>query len=72
MKPNPPRSMRVKITPFPKSFQCSVVETTVRPVTVTAEVEVKKASSKEVKLSSALDMGRAKRRPPTVMRMTKP
>ena len=48
VNPRPPTSIRVNITPCPKELQYSAVFSTVRPVTVTAEVEVKKATSREV------------------------
>jgi hypothetical protein len=42
------------------------------PVTVTAEVAVKNATSRGVNTRSALDMGRASSRPPMIMSNAKP
>ena len=72
MNPNPPISMRENMTTVPKPLQCAEVDTTVKPVTVAADVEVKNESSKGVNLLSALDIGRLNTRPPTVIRRIKP
>ena len=53
--------MSTKITPWPKELQWDAVSTTVRPVTVTAEVEVKKALTQAVWVLSTEAMGRARR-----------
>ena len=48
INPIPPTSIKKKIIPLPNELQCSVVDTTVNPVTVMADVAVKMAFSKEV------------------------
>ena len=65
IKPRPPTSIRIKIITWPKILQCSAVETTVSPVTVTAEVEVKNAFANGVPPSAALAIGNDKRIPPS-------
>ena len=72
MKPRPPRSINTKITPWPKELQCCAVSTTVRPVTVTAEVDVKKASAHRVWVFSTEAIGSARRKPPEPIRITNP
>jgi len=48
MRPRPPSWIRTRITICPKSVKEEPVSRTVRPVTQTAEVEVKRASIKEI------------------------
>ena len=55
----------LQIITWPKILQCSAVETTVRPVTVTAEVEVKNAFAIGVPPSDTLANGKDKRIPPS-------
>jgi len=54
--------MRTKMINFPKGVKVFSVSTTIRPVTVVAEAEVKKASIKL--MLSFVDMGRYRRMVP--------
>ena len=71
VKPSPPNNIRVNMIPCPKELQYVAVSSTVRPVTVTAEVEVKKATSRGVNPPLLLAIGRARSRPPNIMRTPK-
>ena len=46
--PRPPTKTPTRITSWPKKDQCTAVETTVKPVTQTADTAVKRASSRGV------------------------
>jgi hypothetical protein len=65
MKPRPPVCVRTRITNCPDQFQCSSVSTTDRPVTVAAETDVKKASTKGVGWPELVTHGSARNTVPT-------
>ena len=59
--------MRARITPLPNGVHAAAVSTTTRPVTVTAEVEVKKAVMNGVQPGSSLAKGSKSAIDPTTM-----
>ena len=64
MNSNPPTSISTKMTALPNWDQNSVVSTIVSPVTVEAEIAVKKATLRLAAASSAAAIGRASIAPP--------
>ena len=54
MTPSPPSWMRARMTDWPKPLNAVAVSTTTRPVTQTAEVDVNRASMKEMRPPRAL------------------
>ena len=67
MIPRPPTWIRARITPLPNGVHADDVSTTTRPVTVTAEVEVKKAVMNGVQPGSSLANGSKRAIDPTTM-----
>lgn len=65
MMPKPPTWNRVRITPSPKPLQYVPVSTTTRPVTQTAEVEVKSAVTKSAEEPFSLATGSISRTVPS-------
>ena len=72
MKPRPPSVIRMNITACPKGAQYSGVLTTVCPVTVTAEMEVKKATSTGVNSPETEAKGNMSRIAPKLMNSVNP
>ena len=64
--------MRNIITVFPNSVNCVVVSTTVRPVTHTALVLVKNASTKLSHCPFLLDNGRLSKKEPKSIKIINP
>ena len=59
--PRPPTKMPTRMTSWPKKDQCTAVDTTVRPVTQTADTAVNMAWCSGVKSPVAEDTGRDSR-----------
>jgi len=72
MNPNPPSWMSRAKTTCPKEDQWDAVSLTTSPVTVTADVAVKKASQKGVKDAWLLAKGSINKAVPMAMIMAKP
>ena len=64
MNPSPPTNINTNMTAWPNANQYVLVLTTVWPVTVTAETEVKNAVSMAVNPEPFCAIGRVKRLPP--------
>ena len=64
MIPSPPICIRTKMTACPNFDQYVAVSLTTRPVTQTAEVEVKRASSIDAPMPDAVDTGRVSKKAP--------
>ena len=63
--PSPPNWMSIKITLLPKNVKLLLMSTTLKPVTVTAEVAVKSASKKVTWQRSTVAKGRVSNAAPT-------
>ena len=57
MTPSPPIWIRIKMITWPKKDQCVAVSCTIKPVTQTAEVDVKSVWLNGVTLPSDAEMG---------------
>ena len=71
MKPRPPICIRAAMITWPDVFQKVAVSTVTNPVTVTAEVAVKRASRNGVNLPVVLKKGSQSRKVPTAIRLPK-
>ena len=72
INPSPPMVISAKITACPKVAQYSGVLTSVCPVTVTADMEVKNAVSTAVNCPELAEMGSARSPAPTAVSSTYP
>ena len=70
--PRPPIWIKRATTVRPNTVKCSAVSTTIRPVTQTALVEVKRASVKLTSAPGCIDMGSSRRKVPHRMTKKKP
>jgi hypothetical protein len=72
MTPRPPICIKIRITIWPKSDQYAAVSLTIRPVTQTADVAVKKASSNDVQQRALDETGSISRNVPSRITARKP